>query len=280
MSDYNSCQEFRELAILRIENKLSARYQDIGDEYWRSGNYNAAKWSARGGSAAINLLESTHPMPDETVDHYAGRLEEGLRVLKDKFYQDPDDEDGFATGSVGDVISMIKALRHQMVNSVNSVTQIGKYIGHMPDIIAVLEDDERRTEALRDEIMRLFPQLTMSFFDNAPDMVAWLKDNLGNVRLLCLDHDLGPDRQRDGQVFDPGIGRDVVDFLAVQKPSCPVLIHSSNSTAAFGMQFALETAGWVVERVIPIDDLLWVKAQWSGRLETLVNSISVLGESH
>jgi hypothetical protein len=141
----------------------------------------------------------------------------------------------------------------------------------MPDLIAILEDDERRTEAMREELARVLPQVRVVFFNNAPDMIAWLKDNLCSVRLLSLDHDLGPNRQRDAQVFDPGIGRDIVDSLVSQKPSYPVIIHSSNSTAAFGMQFALETAGWVVERVIPFNDLTWVKAQWSGRLETLIN---------
>ena len=40
----------------------------------------------------------------------------------------------------------------------------------MSDVIAILEDDERRTEAMREEIGRLFPKADAVFFDNAPDI--------------------------------------------------------------------------------------------------------------
>lgn len=202
-------------------------------------------------------------MPGETVELYAGRLEEVLQILKNKFSWDTDEEDGFATGAVVDVIYVIKELRNAHL--------LRK--GHLPEIIAILEDDDRRTEAMRDEIQRSVPQMNAIFFDNAPAMLAWLKVNLSNVRLLCLDHDLGPNRQQDGQVFDPGIGRDVTDFLVTKKPSCPVLIHSSNFTAASGMENILENAGWTVERIAPFDDLKWIKTQWSGRLEALLNRL-------
>jgi len=88
--------------------------------------------------------------------------------------------------------------------------------------------------------------------------------------MLSLDHDLGPDRQRQGKTFDPGIGRDVAEFLVTRAPSCSVLIHSSNVEAAHGMQFTLEDAGWSVERVAPFDDLAWIKAQWSGLVVVIV----------
>ena len=142
-------------------------------------------------------------------------------------------------------------------------------MGPGDDVIAILEDDDRRTAAMRGEIRRLLPEADAVFFDNAPDMVAWLKDTPPAVRLICLDHDLGPNRKRGGREFDPGIGRDVADFLATQEPCCPVLIHSSNTEGAYGMQFTLEEAGWSVERVFPFDDLAWVEAQWSGRVAAL-----------
>jgi len=142
----------------------------------------------------------------------------------------------------------------------------------MHDVIAVLEDDERRTSAMREEIQRFFPAAEAVFFDNAPDMVAWLKDNLPSVCLLCLDHDLGPNGQRGDREFDPGIGRDVADFLATRQPSCPVLIHSSNAEGAYGMQFTLQDAGWTVKRVAPVDDLTWIEAQWSGRVAAIAEA--------
>ncbi len=139
----------------------------------------------------------------------------------------------------------------------------------MTDIIAVLEDDPLRTAAMQEEIQRLFPSTRMVFFDNAPDMLSWLESSLSSVRLLCLDHDLGPNRQRHGQIFDPGIGRDVSEYLATQKASCPVLIHSSNMEGAYSMQFMLKDAGWFVERVSPYDDLKWITEQWSERVSAL-----------
>jgi hypothetical protein len=136
-------------------------------------------------------------------------------------------------------------------------------------MIVMLEDDERRTMAMQDEIRKSLPGIELVKFDNATDMVAWLKDNLTWVRLFCLDHDLGPNRKRNNREFDPGSGRDVADFLTTIKPCCPVLIHSSNIDGAHGMQFVLETAGWTVERVDPIDDLAWIKDQWSAQVEAL-----------
>ncbi len=129
-------------------------------------------------------------------------------------------------------------------------------------MIVILEDDGRRAEAMRRQILGIASQSTMVFFENAPDMVDWLQDNLGSVDLLCLDHDLGPNRDRNGEVFDPGVGRDVVDYLATQDPCCPVLIHSSNDPAAQGMHFALKEAGWHNERVVPYDDLAWIEVVW------------------
>jgi hypothetical protein len=86
-----------------------------------------------------------------------------------------------------------------------------------------------------------FPGFGAIFFDNAPDMVAWLSEHLVDVALLCLDHDLGPSRWQNGERFEPGTGRDVVDFLAAAKPCCPLLVHTTNYVAAPGMLLALES---------------------------------------
>ncbi len=99
-------------------------------------------------------------------------------------------------------------------------------------------------------------------FDNAPDMIAWLDANLGDTRLICLDHDLGANRVLNGSLQDPRTGRHVADFLATQKPVCPVIIHSSNVTAAPGMMIVLDDAGWCCSRLSPYNDLEWVRAAW------------------
>jgi hypothetical protein len=107
-----------------------------------------------------------------------------------------------------------------------------------------------------------FPEHDTIFFDNAPDMIAWLTGHLEQVVLLCLDHDLGPSHWRDDGPFEPGSGRDVADFLAGCPPSCPVVIHTSNYLAAPGMLQVLEASGWGVERVVPFDDLTWLTQSW------------------
>ena len=128
--------------------------------------------------------------------------------------------------------------------------------------IAILDDDERRCLAMREHALLVAPGSELHFFDNAPDMIEWFKAELSDIDLISLDHDLGPNRERDGKVFDPGTGRDVVDYLCSCRPVCPVLIHSSNSTAAQGMHFALEDAGWQNERVFPFDDIEWIAGEW------------------
>jgi hypothetical protein len=103
-------------------------------------------------------------------------------------------------------------------------------------------------------------------FDNAPDIIEWLHDHLEETVLICLDHDLGANRLRDGESFDPGTGRDVADYLATRKPVCPVVIHTTNSLAAPGMTRTLEEAGWSWSRVVPYNDLEWVRGEWIGRV--------------
>ena len=141
----------------------------------------------------------------------------------------------------------------------------------MRNIIAILEDDEQRTVAMMQALENLSPDSRIVFFDNAPDMISWINENIPSVRLFCLDHDLGPDRVRKGKKFDPGVGRDVVDILCTKPASCPILIHSSNPVGAEGMQFALEYAGWSVVRAYPFEDLTWIQAHWIKRVAGLLN---------
>ena len=132
----------------------------------------------------------------------------------------------------------------------------------MNRLIVILEDDEGRAEMMRQEIAQRFPECDCVIFENAPDMIAWLRNSIEKVTIMSLDHDLGPNSERDGRVFDPGVGRDVVDFLEIQKPICPVIIHTTNSFGGDGMRYALEDAGWRVKRIVPFDDLTWIKDEW------------------
>jgi hypothetical protein len=93
-------------------------------------------------------------------------------------------------------------------------------------------------------------------------MISWLTTHLDDVCLLSLDHDLGPNWFRDGAVFDPGIGRDVANFLATRSPQCHVIVHTTNHLAAPGMIGVLEESGWTVSQVVPYGDLEWIGEAW------------------
>src|SRR3954453_22626652 len=66
----------------------------------------------------------------------------------------------------------------------------------------------------------------------------------------------------DGRMIDSGDGRQAADYLAARPPQCPVVIHSTNTPAAVGMEGALKDAGWTVNRVSPYGDLEWVASDW------------------
>jgi CheY-like chemotaxis protein len=128
--------------------------------------------------------------------------------------------------------------------------------------IVILDDEPERIRAMRECLSSRLPRYRVVTFDNAPDMIGWLKRHVEDACLICLDHDPGPNRSRNGDVFDPGTGRDVAEYLATRRPICPVLIHTSNSLAAPGMAMVLDDSGWVHSRVYPYNDLEWVSADW------------------
>src|SRR5688572_20565274 len=102
----------------------------------------------------------------------------------------------------------------------------------------------------------VLPGFAVVAFDNAPDMIDWLATGLADAALISLDHDLGPTREREGGGrFDPGIGRDAADVMALYAPTCPVIVHSSNSLAVPGMLRVLRESGWPCSAVMPSDDL-------------------------
>lgn len=133
----------------------------------------------------------------------------------------------------------------------------------MTQTIAILDDEPERIQAMRAWLSAHYASRPVVDFDNAPDMNDWFAANLTECRLICLDHDLGPNRRRDGEIFDPGIGRDVANFLASQSPVCPVIIHTTNHIARPGMISTLQDAGWKVSYVSPYADLLWVQEVWA-----------------
>ena len=136
--------------------------------------------------------------------------------------------------------------------------------------LAILEDDSNRIAAMRACVADLLPGIETVFFDSARVMISWLRQHLGDVALISLDHDL-PLRNAIGETADFGTGRQVVDFLASIPPTCPVIVHSSNDTCASGMFFALKDANWPCSRVYPCDDLAWIKSLWAAQVYRLLD---------
>ena len=131
-------------------------------------------------------------------------------------------------------------------------------------MVAILEDEDRRIERMKEILTSLYPSHQVVFLGTAPDMIAWLEENMTKVVLFSLDHALGPNQKRDGQVFEPGTGQDVVHVLARHAPVAPVIVHSTNLAAAPEMVTELEMAGWTAHRVEPYDDrdLDWIGESW------------------
>ena len=129
----------------------------------------------------------------------------------------------------------------------------------MASMIVILDDEQDRLDSMAEVLSKRLPDCQLVTFQNAPDIIEWLEDNVAIAALISLDHDLFP--QTDNEP-DPGTGRDVADFLATQDPICHVIIHTTNSMAAPGMEMVLDDRGWSTSRVIPFNDLEWVKTWW------------------
>src|SRR5256885_15001425 len=104
----------------------------------------------------------------------------------------------------------------------------------VPEVVVILEDDPARIAAMRACLTEVLPGTEIVVFEQAQAMIAWLGCNLAQVALISLDHDL-PLLDQSGRAIDCGTGRQVADYLASLPPTCPVIVHSSNSFCAPGM---------------------------------------------
>lgn len=103
--------------------------------------------------------------------------------------------------------------------------------------ILVLEDDHDRVRGFRSV---LGGGVALEVFRTALGFLGAWGRRTRDPHLICLDHDLFPDREDDP---DPGDGRQVAGALAREPPCAPVLIHSSNRPAAAGMFHLLRGEG-------------------------------------
>ena len=109
-----------------------------------------------------------------------------------------------------------------------------------------------------------FPFMRVVFFDESNKMIDFMQsEDLGDVAVIALDHDLDLIAGAHGDWIDPGTGLDVAKWLAQRdEPICPVVVHTTNSPAGGKMMRVLKKSRWTAQRVIPCDDLRWIDEEW------------------
>lgn len=128
--------------------------------------------------------------------------------------------------------------------------------------IAILEDNLDRQVVMRRCLVDRFYTFDAHFFDESGDMIRFLRDHLAETVVIALDNDLELKPGPHGRFIDPGSGVEVAEYLAGREAVCPVIIHTTNTTAAETMQTVLRAAGWKTRRVVPFDDTAWIEAEW------------------
>ena len=129
--------------------------------------------------------------------------------------------------------------------------------------ILVLEDDMSRRDAMQACLEDRFAQYPVDYFATAPEMIRALESlDLQNVILISLDHDLELLVHSDGTMIDSGDGVDVARWLSEREPTCPVIVHTTNTIGGDRMMALLDEAGWPVSRVVPYDDTRWIAERW------------------
>jgi hypothetical protein len=122
----------------------------------------------------------------------------------------------------------------------------------------VLEDNPGRTAAFQNAARRCRQSKAIRIWHIAEQMIQELPELLPDATLLSLDIDLYKQKAND---HDPGCGRDVANYLARQEPLCPIIIHSTNTNAAWGMYGELTPAGWKVEMIHHLDEPDWIETR-------------------
>ncbi|MBI3041887.1 MAG: hypothetical protein HYY78_03575 [Betaproteobacteria bacterium] len=133
----------------------------------------------------------------------------------------------------------------------------------------VLEDNPNRAAAFQDAAKRCRHAEAIRIWRIAAQMIQELPELLSGASLLSLDHDLYKQSDNDP---DPGCGRDVANYLARHKPHCPVIIHSTNTDAAWGMHNELTSAGWKVEIIHHLDEADWIATRWLALAQKLTGN--------
>ena len=125
-------------------------------------------------------------------------------------------------------------------------------------LILMLEDESARLARFHAVLTQHVPRPELRHWRTAESFMKGFRASDRTPDIICLDHDLFVDSPDDP---DPGDGRDVANDLALVKPCCHIVIHSSNTPAAEAMLFTLAEAHWDVERIAPLGHD-WIESYW------------------
>jgi hypothetical protein len=146
--------------------------------------------------------------------------------------------------------------------------------------ILILEDNAERRTAMLEHIADSLPMFGVSFFETSDSIIIALKTvDPQEIALISLDNDLDP-VVVNGQVVDAGDGVAVARFL-VDRPNhgsgdtphtAPVIIHTTNESAAYEMQELFKAANWQFHRVVPYDAEVWIGEVWIKKVRSIIIS--------
>ena len=96
-------------------------------------------------------------------------------------------------------------------------------------------------------------------------MLGLIQSRLSESFAISLDHDLYV-----SGIDDPGDGLQIAAHLSSLPPSCPVIIHTSNSDKSRQMQGMLESEGWDVRLAGAIGEN-WIESDWITEVASAYN---------
>lgn len=132
--------------------------------------------------------------------------------------------------------------------------------------ILILEDNDDRQNMMRKVLKGRFPALRAEFFKESKPMISHIKTTgLDDVAVISLDHDLEL-KTEQGQTMDGGNGREVVECLVTMPVKRPVIVHTTNVNAGQKMMQTFEDHAWPAARVVPYEDLLWIRQVWAAEM--------------
>jgi hypothetical protein len=126
-------------------------------------------------------------------------------------------------------------------------------------VILILEDDQDRIDRFTAALQTIDPISQIMVWRSAKKMIQEMDAYLPYARLISLDHDLYP---MAGDTEDPGDGLEIAKHLALKKPQCPIIIHSSNGDRATMMAGEFELAGVPAKVIAPLG-ADWIEAYWA-----------------